>query len=228
MIDRIFQTVKALLNTDGRGNFSPADFDNILHNVVTEKYEHLFFEVNRLLNKQNRGLVSDVIENTSDKVREKIQHYITPYTTLTYASSSFALPADLRYFDTVLYTTIPIDICKSNAQFEAAKIMGSLEYPIGLKQGTNFSVYPTTITTNVTMSYLRNPLKGKWTYNIVDEVEIFNLSAGDYQDVDIHPGEEDDVIIKVLQKFGMNLKEQDVQQMTQQEEALEFQQENKI
>jgi len=78
---------------------------------------------------------------------------------------------------------------------------------------------------SVTVSYLRNPVQAKWTYTIIDGVEVFNPSALDYVDVDIHPSEEDDIIIRVLQGFGVELKEQDIQQLTQADKLTEFQQE---
>lgn len=227
MIDRIYQTVKTLLNTDGYGNVKPSEFDLILHNVVTEKFETLFFEVNKLINRQNRGLINGGLENITDNVREKIEHYITPYTALTYSGTTFTLPADLRYFDTILYNSTIVEMLKSNREFEIVKSQDPLATePIGLKQGNTIKIYPSTIITNVTMSYIRNPNQAKWTYSIVNNVEIFNPSAGDYVDVDIHPSEEDDIIEKVVNKFAMNLKERDVYLATQQEEALEFNQEN--
>jgi len=228
MIDRIFKTVKALLNTDGIGNFKPSDFDLILHSVVVEKFEELFFEVNQLLNRQNRGLITGGLDSLTDNVREKIQYYIVPKTTLTYAAPYFTLPADMRYFDNVLYTTATVELCKSNTEFEVVKTTNpTVEYPIGLKQGTSLLIEPATIITNVTASYLRNPLQAKWTYTIINGEEIFNISAGDYQDVDIHPSEESDVLKRVALNFGVNLKEKDIQQHFRREEYVETQQENR-
>lgn len=227
MIDRIFQTVKILVNAESRGNVSPNEFNLILHNVVQQKFEELFFDANRLINRQNRGLINGGLENTTDKVREKIEHYITPYAALTYSSPTFTLPADLRYFDTILYNTTPIEICKSNKEFEVVSTTTpTTEYPIGLKQGSTLKVLPTSIVANVTMSYLRNPAQAKWTYTVISEVEVFNPSAGDYVDVDAHPSEEEDITLRVLQQFGVNLKEIDIQKATQAEKVLEFQQEN--
>lgn len=226
MIDRIFQTVKTLVNTDGNGNFKPKSFDLLLNNVVLEKFEELLFEVNRLVNRQNRGLVNGGLENVADKVRERIQHYLVEETTLVYENSKFTLPANLRYFDTVFYLNEAIELCNNNMEFKLISNLKNTapegDYPIGLKQGNTIKVAPSTIITNVTATYLRNPLQAKWTYQIIDGVEIFNPSANDYVDVDIHPGDEDDVILRVLKKFGINLKEKDIQEITSREEINEF------
>ena len=76
MLNRVHRTVKFLANTEGRGNVKPENIDLAIHNKVLEKYEELLFDVNRLVNRQNRGLVNGALENTVDKVREKIQHYL--------------------------------------------------------------------------------------------------------------------------------------------------------
>ncbi len=43
MIDRVYQTLKMLANSDVRGNMKPADFDKALYNVITEKFEEYPF-----------------------------------------------------------------------------------------------------------------------------------------------------------------------------------------
>lgn len=229
MINRIKQTVTTILNTDGRGNVKPSELNVIVHNGVLELYEEMLFEVNQLMNRQNRGLVNGGLENTTEKVREKIQYYLTT-TTLSYSGDSFILPSDLRYFDAPFYNDELIDLCKNNREFKllanVSHTTPTEEYPIGLKQGNTLKVLPTTIEEDVTLSYLRNPLEAKWTYIKANGVELFNPSAADYQDVDIHPGQEDNLIIKVLEKFGINLKEKDVQEAMQRAKVNEFNEKN--
>lgn len=223
MIDRIFNTVKYYVNTDGHGNFTPEKFDAFLHNKVLEKFEENFFEVNQMLNRQNRGLINGGLENIPDKIRECIQHYITPETTLTYNDPYFELPADLHYFDTVTYNGTIIDLCKSNKEFKIVETANPTEeYPIGLKQGDTLKVSPSTITSNVSMSYLRKPIRAKWTYQIIGGVEVFDNGAADFKDVDAHPSTETDLIIRVLEAFGVYLKEKDLQAFTQREQTTEF------
>ena len=227
MIDRINRTVKAYLNTNNLGNYSPARFEDILHNEVLGIFGELMFDVNRFVNRQNRGLAGSGLENTPDKVREKILHYLMPDTDLTYSGNTFVLPSDLKFFDMVLYSGIPVEMCKSSREFTAVSTSDPDEtYPIGLKIGSNIKIAPSTIISGVTVSYLRNPIRAKWTYIIVNGTEIFNPSAEDFQDVDIHPSDEYELIRRVLQGFGVSLKEPDVIRMVQEEKAREFNQEN--
>lgn len=227
MIDRIKQTVETFLNTDNRGNFKPESYDTILHSVVLDRHEQLFFEVNRMANRQNRGLLNGGLENVTEKLREKIQHYIVDDVTLTYSTNRFILPEDLRYFDAVLYNEEIIEMLKSNKEFNTLKSTNPSEaYPLGLKVGNVIKVLPTTIVDNVTVSYIRNPLRAKWTYTIVGGVEQYNPDADDFVDVDAHISEEFDITIGVLRGFGINLKEQDVQAIAQNIENTVFNEEN--
>ena len=229
MIDRVVKTVKTILNTEGRGNVKPSQLDLIINNVIFEIFENNLFERNRLLNRENRGLAGSDLDNVAKKLLERIQHYLTEGD-LTYVNGRFTFPADLRYLDTVNYFDTEIELVRNNREFKLIKNLKETspneDYPIGLKQGSHLKVLPITIIDNVTASYLRNPLQAKWTYTVLEGVELFNPSANDYQDIDIHPSEEDNVIIRVLQKMGINLKEKDIQEIMTREQMNEFNEKN--
>ena len=220
MLNRVHRTVKFLANTEGRGNVKPENIDFAIHNKVLEKYEELFFEVNRIVNKQNKGLINGGLENTTDKIREKIQHYLDEKE-VSVADGKFAIPSEVRYFDTVYYSKTYVELCKNNKEYFLSKGDSSLEYPIGLKSSNIVKVSPEEIN-NVTISYLRNPIKAKWTYSVIDGLELYNPSKTDFKEIDMHPSEESDLILRVLQTFGINLKEQDLQQITEQMKNSEF------
>lgn len=226
MINRIKQTVQDFLNTENRGNFQPEVFNRLLHNSVQECFEDLFYEANRIINRQNRGLINGGIENITDKIRERIQHYLQDGT-MTYNVDHFTYPDDVRYFDGVFYNGEFVELCKSQKEFNILKSTNPTEeYPIGVKVGEKIKILPITITDNVTFSYLRNPIRAKWTYEVVNCAELYNPDANDFVDVDIHPSMEVDVTIKVLKAFGINLKEQDIQAITTRIEAESYNQEN--
>ncbi len=215
MIDRIFQIVSMLLNTDGRGNVSPQEKNLAINNSVNQIYESYLFEVNRLVNRANRGLSNSALENLPDRIREKILHYLIDFE-LVYSEDdeTFAIPADLRYIDTLFYNDTEIEPCKNSKEFKAivnyAMTSPTEQYPIYLQQNNSFKIAPNTIIENVTLNYLRKPFIAKWTYVVVSNVEIYNPSAGDFQDVDIHPSEEYNIVVKTLLQFGINLKESEV------------------
>lgn len=224
MLNRLHLTVKTYLNTEGRGNVKPSKIDLIVHNKVLGKFEELLFDVNRLVNRQNRGLVNGALENTVEKVREKIQHYLE-VKEVSKTGDTFEIPKELRYFDAILYNNNLIELSRNNRDFYLSKKEADEVYPIGLKASNTIRVHPDTID-EVSISYLRNPIKAKWTYTVIDGVEMYDPSKSDFSEIDIHPSEESDLVIRVLQGLGVNLKEQDIQAITERHKANSFNQEN--
>jgi len=223
MLNRVHRTVKFYANTEGRGNVKPENIDFAIHNKVLEKQEELLFDVNRFVNRQNRGLVNGALENTTEKIREKIQHYLEEKT-VTVTDGTLTIPSEVKYFDTILVGETYVELCKNNMQFLLSKSEASTETPIGLKASNTIKISPSTVT-EVNVSYLRNPIPAKWSYTIIDGVELYDPSKSDFKEIDIHSSEEDDLIIRVLQAFGINLKEKDLIDITQQMKNTEFNQE---
>lgn len=228
-IDRVKRVVQIILNTDNRGNFTPSDFNDILKNVIDEIYEDYLYQVNQMVNRENRGLINGELENIPDRIREKLMHYLDD-STVAISSGTFDIPEDLRYFDTVVTADgYDVEMCRNRKEFNTIKGLShttpSVYYPLGIKKGTAIEVLPDTVD-EVTFYYLRNPLTPKWTYTIVGDVELFNPSANDFQDIDMHISEEENIIRKVCLKFGINLKEGDIQNAMAQYEVNEQQTEN--
>jgi len=230
-VDLVYKTVLMFANSDIRGNVKPTDLRLALYDVVNEIVEEYFYEVNRMLNRENRGLINGGFENIPDRIREKILYFLKEDVVLNYAAPYFELPADLRYIDSVFYQeNNEVEFCKHNKEFKLllnyADTLPTNTNPIGLRIGNKIKVAPTTIVDEVTISYLRNPLIPNWTYIVVAGAELFNPSALDFQDIDLHPSEQNKVVLMTLQRFGVNLKETDLTQMTAAREQIDFNQDN--
>lgn len=230
-VDLVYKTVLMFANSDIRGNVKPTDLRLALYDVVNEIVEEYFYEVNRMLNRENRGLINGGFENIPDRIREKILYFLKEDVVLNYAAPYFELPADLRYIDSVFYQeNNEVEFCKHNKEFKLllnyADTLPTNTNPIGLRIGNKIKVAPTTIVDEVTISYLRNPLIPNWTYTVVGGAELFNPSAPDFQDIDLHPSEENRVVLATLKRFGVNLKETDLTQMTAAREQIDFNQDN--
>jgi hypothetical protein len=61
---------------------------------------------------------------------------------------------------------------------------------------------------------------------VINGSELFNPSASDFQDIDLHPSEENNVVMRTLKRFGVNLKEEDLYKATATEETQDFNQDN--
>lgn len=220
-----------LLNSDVRGNVKPSEAQQAIYDVCNEIVEEYFYEVNRITNRSNRGLINGGLENLPERIREKILHFLVEDVALIFENSYFLLPKDLRYIDAVIYGDATIvEFCKSKREFNIisnyADTIPTETYPVALRIGEKIKIAPSVIVDDVTISYLRNPLFPKWTFQMINGVELFNPDAPDFQDIDLHPSEEHKVVMLTLNRFGINLKEQDIAAMTINHESQEFNQQN--
>lgn len=231
MIDRVIQTVRMLANTEVRGNMKPADVDKAIYQTMLELYEQYPFELNKWTNRQNKGLVGAGQQNIVDLIAEKMNYYFKS-ATMAYDSGKFTLPTDLRYLDSIIYTTYNSEVILSKVAAEFYKLkrfkhtQPSVDYPIGLREDNKVEVLPSTIINNVVVNYRRSPKIPKWTYVVINGTEMFNPSAPDFVDIDMHPSEFTEIVIGVCQKFGINLKEEDLKAAADGEEIQKFNIEN--
>ena len=229
MIDNIYKTIKVISNNEMRGNVTPAEFNIALYNAMLERYEEYFYELNRLLNRSNRGLTNSDFADVPNVLREKVKHFLKT-DTITTTTGSYTLPTDLRYIDGVFLNTVEVETANNSRVFYLAKnhsdITPTTECPIYMKKGNTLELTPDTIRDDLKVCYLRNPLPPKWTYSVVNGVELYNPSAADFQDVDMHSSEQEALIRRTLLKLGINLKEPELTNYMTGEEAVKFQQEN--
>lgn len=229
MINRIYSLVLFISNNELRGNVAVDEFNQALYNAIIDTYEEYFFELNRVVNRENRGLINNDFSSLSDYYRERIKHYLT-FGEVTLTANEGTLPSDLRYLDAIHSGDVEVEPVSNSRIFRLAKKNPELtqgnEFPIYLQKGNKVEVLPATITGTLDVAYLRNPKVPKWTYTMLDGVELFNPSANDFQDVDMHVSEEGNLIRKVLLKMGMNLKEQDLTNYMLAQENQQFNQEN--
>lgn len=230
-IDRVYKTVLFFTNSDVRGNVKPDELRLAINTTIEDIVEGYFSELNMALNRQNRGLSGVGLENIPDRIRERIQYYLKEED-MVYSDPIFQFPSDIRYIDNIMYYDTEIELCKNNREFKSisnlADTAPTTAYPIGLKIGDTFKVAPSTIVDSVTISYLRKHLIANWTFNVIGGTEVFNPSANDFQDIDLHPSEEYTVIRKTLGCFGINLKEGDIVAATNALAQQKFNEENVV
>ena len=224
LIDRIYQKVKSLANTDVRGNLKPAKFNLFLHDAIQSRYEDYLYEINRLETRKNKGLGSNLTENLPDKVREKVLHYLSE-SDISGTDLRYPLPDDVVYLDEVQSSTgITFDSCRNSKEFNIIKSQATATYPIYNKIGQ--TIRTSHDLNDLTVTYLRKPKFPKWTYQEFDGVEFFNPGSNDFEDADIHSSEENMMVIEVLKRAGLNLKEQDLQAAANNEDNTETQNNN--
>lgn len=230
MINRIYKAVQFITNNQVQGNVTPTEYNIALYNSILEIYDGYYNELNRLINRENRGLVSEGLGDVSERLREKIMHYFTDKN-IRVVGGRLALPDDCRYVDAIINpkNRRRIESAGSAKEFYAAETLKHTRatemFANSLKTGNAYKIAPASIGL-VKLFYLRNPLKPNWTYRLRNNANLYNPSDPMFQNVDMHVSEEIPLIQSVLSQFGINLKDPEIMQAAQAYAQNELQQDN--
>ena len=85
-----------------------------------------------------------------------------------------------------------------------------------------FRVYPT-FTNNVNLHYVRKPKNATWGYSVIGENALYDATKS--QDFQLHPSEENNLIIKILALAGVSLSDPGLYQIAAGEDQKNIQQE---
>ena len=101
------------------------------------------------------------------------------------------------------------------------------QFPAYVLNGEQATVYPTTINQkgDILCQYIRYPKTPKWTYTMVNNTPLFNGGAVDYQDFEVPEDNRDDLVNKILQYAGVQIRENAVYQFGVNEDTEEKQSE---
>ena len=144
--------------------------------------------------------------------------------TLAYSSSEFTYPADLYRVGVVSVDNVVAD----RASHEEVKYinLSPLTAPVKTQPvysltNTGVVVYPSTVTSGVKLDYLRQTIRPKWGYVLNGTIPYYDPTvfdpATDSYDVaaksynfDLHPSEENNLVVKILNYAGVVIKQGDV------------------
>jgi hypothetical protein len=89
---------------------------------------------------------------------------------------------------------------------------------------TSINIYPNTLNGDIKYNYVKMPNNPKWTYNVVLGKAVYNASAADAKDFELHPSEENNLVYKILQLAGVSMRDSDIAQAGSNKEIQELQQ----
>lgn len=93
----------------------------------------------------------------------------------------------------------------------------SIEKPVGSYYAMGIEVYPLSVT-KIDFSYLRYPASPNWNFDLINDVEVYNPTGSiDFEYPDIVFG---DIVCRVCELYGINLRSQEVVQYSQQRKLL--------
>ena len=237
-INRCRNLVLYLLEKNNRGFIAPAAFDAFCNLAQMDLFENLFYDYNKWVLNQTKHLTNTEYADIPKNIKEQIDAF-SEYSTV----SNFAYNATdgvWNFSGGDLYRMIglslvnaqnkKIDIEEIAKGYELNNLINSkinpptLTYPIYVKIGQSYKVYPELTTgLKVEMLYIRTPKTPKWTYTVIQGNPVYNAGASDRQDIELDESMFVPFITKVMTYCGVSIREQDIVAAAAQTEAIKEQ-----
>lgn len=231
MINSVRQTVLSVLNKNNYGYISPSDFNLYAKQAQLEIFDGYFKELNQVINAENARMSGTEYADLNKGVREAIDIFSRTADLTVVANNTFRVPTpattgdDYFLINKVLANGVEAErvthgkITLLNSSLLTAP---SVQYPAYTLEGDLLTLFPNTIDTqgDVSAQYIRYPFDPQWTYvTLANGEPVFNQSAADYQDFELPIEDEPRLVYRILQMAGMSIREGDVYQYANAEEA---------
>jgi len=246
MINSVRNTVMFLLNKDNRGYLAPSEYDYFAKQAQLEIFEGYFADYSRAVTAQNNRKKSlsygDSVMHIQNKIDIFSKNAVLEYTDVAPASVGgeddfFSLPSDFYKLINLTYGgKVVQEVSKHKFEMilDSNLTAPSTSFPVYKREGNKFfarplSIYYTGTTpqgaeTPLKMNYIKKPVDPHWGYTTVGGDPIYNADSS--TDFEIPPSDETELVIKIAQYAGLNIREKDVVEVAAQMENLDFQKEN--
>ncbi len=216
-VDTVYKTVLLILNQQQRGYMTPDEFNKVATQVqlnIFEKYEDDLNQQYRLSQNDTEyaNRVKNIEENLQFFQRTGATAYAGPHFTLT--------PNDIYRLGTVFYNGIALTQYAQRNEITQLLLspltQPTTDFPIYLYENNLLYVYPTTIQTGITISYLKTPADVVWGYG-VGTLGQFEYNQAASTNFELNISEQSNVIMRVLAYAGVIVNDPTIIQVAQQE-----------
>jgi hypothetical protein len=184
--------------------------------------------------------VNTVYQTVLALANKEQRGYITPQEFNLYADHAQSMVFEQYFYDLNQFKRVPGNSTEYSDMLknleEKINIFNRYRRPAGLSsnfiQYQDFSggirVFPNPQSSaKLVVSYVRKPVKPNWTYIVVNDKPLYDHSAGDMQDFEIHPSDKTELVVKILQLAGITLKDTSLLQAATAEEVKSINQEKR-
>jgi len=220
-IDTVYQRVLAILNKEQRGYITPQEFNLKANQAQLEIFEQYFYDLQQFKRmRDNNTEYSNMVKLVDEKISK-----FKKTGTMTFSIGSFLMPNDLHKLGTVIYNNTEIEKVDAKEVLylnQSPLAAPTITHPIYVENIDNSSeswgikVYPTSIISGVTCSYVRKPNAVVWGYTEVGGNALYNASNS--TNFELHESEEAELVIKILSYSGIIIRELDITQLAEAKE----------
>ena len=227
-IDRVYQKVLTLANKEQRGYITPQEFNLLADQAQMDIFEQYFYDLNQFNRAGGNGNeYADMI----NILEEKIAIFERTHVAMSSVSNNTAtLPTNIYRLGTVFYNNGTDNVIISKVLKKDVERMNQAPLykptearPVYVRQDkTQIIIFPTTATpaystSNLNCHNIVKPATPKWTYTIVNEQALYNSSAADHQNFELHPSEEQELVFNILELAGITINKPGIVQLADKE-----------
>mgnify|MGYP003109051288 FL=1 len=222
-VDTIYQRVLAIANKEQRGYITPQEFNLLANQAQMSIFQSYFFDKNA------RERLEPIVNPETDEtnITELIDRKLSPFKESLPVTSGHTFPAtttvggvaiDIFQYGRVFFND---QVCRKVTINEAERLKKSVRHMIDTDPiyadnrvtGRDIVVYAgstTEKTSNVTVECFRVPKTVNWAYTVVNNQALYNASASDLQDFELHKVEGGLLVFKILELSGVIINNPDV------------------
>ena len=229
MINSVRETVLSILSKENRGYVTPIDFNLFAKQAQLEIFEEYFEKYTSLVSKSLIRRTHSEYADMPKYLREKIDVF-SDYKPMTYSSNKFSLPSDGYRLTSVISNKNEVEeVYKSQLAYLHMSDMTepTISFPVYVRIGRDIEIHPLSIISGINCYYIRKPKDPIWTYEEIGGLIIFNSSKSGYKDFEIHPSDETNIILKILEYCGLSIREVEVNKILQEKQVVKNQTENR-
>ena len=230
-INTVYQKVLSLSNKEQRGYITPQEFNLFADQAQKEIFEQYFYDINQFNRLPgNSQEYSDMMDN----LNEKISTFEEISNVNIVMGGGVVLANDLYRLGTVMYNnTVEIEQVQQNKILylnDSPLTKPTIDRPVYVRQAdisgnANIRVYPPSIASLVTCTYIRIPTTPQWGYFVVGDKPLYDSSPTKTTHFELHPSEESELVYKILKYSGVSIKRDELLSVGQGLESQQVQQE---
>jgi len=212
-VNTVYKTVLLILNQQQRGYMTPDEFNKVADQVQLNVFEGYFEDLNQQYRlPQNDTEYANRIEN----LEQKLQYFqrtgtgagANPFT-LTPGSTTYngnAVVDTIYRVGSVFYKGVELNQYAQRNEITQLLLspltQPTEKFPIYLYENDKLYVYPTTIQSDITFSYLAKPRDVVWGFTTGAQGQYL-YAAGTSVQFDLDVTEQDELIMRILAYAGV-------------------------
>jgi len=223
-VDTVYRTVLLIINKEQRGYVTPDEFNKTATQVQLEIFNEYFEDLNQQIRiPDNDTEYSDRVKNLQQKIAifqtdgVCIRPPLVDYFNVPAVTDFYKLGTVIYNDDKEVQYVQPNEILELNL---SPITKPSQYWPVYTYKDLTIKVYPTTITSGITCTYVRKPANPVWNFTLGTNLQYI-YDPGNSVNFELHPIEQTNLVTRILLYSGIVIKDPQIIQIAAQQAQAE-------